>query len=146
MLPAMKLEFNHAMVYVSDVARARQFYVDRLGFRVLEEADGFYARLRSPNSTTTVALHQAEPGVGGIRLYFESKKLDELCAQLAREGVKFDKPPQDMPWGWRHTYLRDPDGHEISLYYAGSKRLQGSPPATARSPRKQKTSRSKGRR
>jgi hypothetical protein len=26
-----------------------------------------------------------------------------------------------MPWGWRHAYLNDPDGHEISLYWAGEK-------------------------
>jgi hypothetical protein len=29
-----------------------------------------------------------------------------------------------MPWGWKHAYLDDPDGHELSLYWAGKKRLQ----------------------
>ena len=29
-----------------------------------------------------------------------------------------------MPWGWRHAYLNDPDGHEISLYWAGENRMQ----------------------
>lgn len=128
----MKLDFNHAMVYVSDVAEARRFYVERLGFRVVEEAEGFYARLRSPGSTTTVALHKREPGVSGIRLYFEAPNLDAFCARLAKQGVRFDKEPQDMPWGWRHAYLRDPDGHEISLYLAGRKRLQTSRPRTSR--------------
>ena len=28
-----------------------------------------------------------------------------------------------MPWGWRHAYLDDPDGHEISLYWAGPNRM-----------------------
>ena len=30
--------------------------------------------------------------------------------------------PRMMPWGWRHAYLNDPDGHEISLYWAGENR------------------------
>jgi hypothetical protein len=29
-----------------------------------------------------------------------------------------------MPWGWKHAYLDDPDGHEVSLYWAGAKRLK----------------------
>ena len=29
-----------------------------------------------------------------------------------------------MPWGWRHAYLNDPDGHEISLYWAGENRMK----------------------
>jgi hypothetical protein len=33
--------------------------------------------------------------------------------------------PQDMPWGWRHAYLKDPDGHPLSLYRAGASRTLG---------------------
>jgi hypothetical protein len=29
-----------------------------------------------------------------------------------------------MPWGWRHAYLNDPDGHEISWYWAGENRMK----------------------
>ncbi len=123
----MKLDFNHAMIYAADVERAKQFYAGVLGFRVLEEELPFYVRLQSPGSKTTLALHKAEPGAAGLRLYFETAKLDELCAGLAKKGVKIDKPPADMPWGWRHAYLRDPDGHEISLYRAGAKRLRQAP-------------------
>jgi hypothetical protein len=32
--------------------------------------------------------------------------------------------PKKMPWGWTHAYLNDPDGHEVSLYSAGQKRLK----------------------
>ena len=38
-------------------------------------------------------------------------------------GVELDQKPADMPWGWRHAYLRDPDGHRLSLYRAGADRL-----------------------
>jgi catechol 2,3-dioxygenase-like lactoylglutathione lyase family enzyme len=60
----------------------------------------------------------------GLRLYFEIRQLDALCAHLAAQGVPFLQMPKDMPWGWRHAYLRDPDGHELSLYWAGQKRFK----------------------
>jgi uncharacterized glyoxalase superfamily protein PhnB len=61
---------------------------------------------------------------GGMRLYFEVKELDSFCKRLEASGVKFSQMPKVMPWGWKHAYLDDPDGHEVSLYWSGSKRLQ----------------------
>jgi catechol 2,3-dioxygenase-like lactoylglutathione lyase family enzyme len=122
------IEFNHAMVYVRDLAQALKFYEERLGFRLIEQHAEFYARLRSPKGGTSIALHKAGQGeqvaAEGTRLYFEVKELDKFCAKLEGSGVKLSKQPQMMPWGWRHAYLNDPDGHEISLYWAGKKRFQ----------------------
>ena len=42
-------------------------------------------------------------------------------SENGRQGAELPKP---MPWGWQHAYLEDPDGHEISLYWAGAARLQ----------------------
>lgn len=129
------------MVYVSDLEQAKRFYVDLLGFKLLDEAPGFYVRVQSSGSQTTLALHKREPGATNIRLYFESEKLDALCAKLKRSGLRFDKEPEDMPWRWRHAYLRDPDGHEISLYHAGAKRLRRSLPRRAASAKRRKAAR-----
>ena len=62
----------------------------------------------------------------GIRLYFEVKSLDAFCKRLAASGIVFSQKPKVMPWGWRHAYLNDPDGHEVSLYWAGAQRLRSS--------------------
>lgn len=126
------LEFNHAMIYVTDLRRSLKFYRDRLGFEVIETYPGAYARLKSPKGKTTIALHLLEKGKKlapeseGVRLYFEVRELDDLCRELSKKKVVFDQMPETMPWGWRHAYLRDPDGHEISLYRAGRKRFQAS--------------------
>jgi catechol 2,3-dioxygenase-like lactoylglutathione lyase family enzyme len=125
------MKFNHVMVYVSDVAKAVDFYAGTLGLVVIEDmiAHG-YARLRSPDSDTTIALHGLNEGntadAPGIRLYFEVERLDEFCKQLEARGVIVKQPPREMPWGWRHAYLDDPDGHEVSLYWAGEQRLRRS--------------------
>jgi catechol 2,3-dioxygenase-like lactoylglutathione lyase family enzyme len=131
------MNFNHAMIYSRDVAQALTFYRDRLGFILLEEfvhhGMTVYARLQSPGSDSTIALHLLERGAtlqtGGVRLYFEIRDLDRAVKRLEKAGVQFTKLPAMMPWGWKHAYLNDPDGHEISLYWAGKKRLQKAKPA-----------------
>ena len=130
----LALTFNHAMVYTKDVGTALRFYAGQLGLKLLEdfrpEGKSVYARLKSPKGKGTVALHQLRPGeelhTGGVRLYFEVKNLDRFCERLASAGVQFAQKPKVMPWGWRHAYLNDPDGHEVSLYWAGAKRFRPS--------------------
>jgi catechol 2,3-dioxygenase-like lactoylglutathione lyase family enzyme len=127
-----KLSFNHAMIYVKDVSRALGFYRDMLGFKLIEdfkfENQPVYARLRAPGGDGTIALHMAGPGApmasDGVRLYFEVGDVDDFCHKLQKKGFYITQMPRMMPWGWRHAYLNDPDGHEISLYWAGEKRMQ----------------------
>ena len=129
-----KLTFNHAMIYVKDVSRALGFYRDLLGFKLIEDFryDGVpvYARLSAPGGDGTIALHQAGPGASlvseGVRLYFEVRDLDDFCRKLVRKGFYITQMPRQMEWGWRHAYLNDPDGHEISLYWAGEMRWKKS--------------------
>lgn len=127
--------FNHAMMYVRRIEPALRFYRDRLGFRLIEsfqlQGRAVYARLRSPRGNSSIALHLPEGKdkrntKSGIRLYFEAKNLERLCARLKKSGVKFSQMPKMMPWGWTHAYLKDPDGYELSLYWAGAKRLRKS--------------------
>jgi catechol 2,3-dioxygenase-like lactoylglutathione lyase family enzyme len=128
-MPRFPITFNHAMIYTADLDRALRFYGQALGFETVDSYPGAYARLKSPAGSTTIALHVLEEGqridssTEGLRLYFEVQDLDALCEALRSEGVEFDQMPQTMPWGWRHAYLRDPDGHQISLYWAGEARL-----------------------
>lgn len=127
-----KLTFNHAMVYTANVERALRFYRDLLGFKLVDEfrheGISVYARLRAPGGDGTIALHLAGPGTPlsseGVRLYFEIQDVDNFCHKLQAKGLYIPQAPRMMPWGWRHVYLNDPDGHEISIYWAGENRMQ----------------------
>ena len=127
-----KLTFNHAMIYCKDVERGLAFYRDLMGFKLIEdfryEGKPVYARLRAPGGDGTIALHMAGPGASlaseGVRLYFEVRELDDFCRKLMQKGFYITQMPRMMPWGWRHAYLNDPDGHEISLYWAGENRMK----------------------
>ena len=124
------LQFNHVMIYTTKLVLASKFYRDMLGFQVVDSYPGTYLRMKSPTGSTTIALHAVDPGqemnsrTEDLRLYFEVEGLDAFCKTLHKKGVKFRQMPKDMPWGWRHAYLADPDGHEISLYWAGEARLK----------------------
>jgi catechol 2,3-dioxygenase-like lactoylglutathione lyase family enzyme len=127
-----ELTFNHAMIYVKDVERGLNFYRELLGFKLIEDfhyqKKPVYARLRAPGGDGTIALHQAGPensvSSDGVRLYFEVRALDDFCRNLQKKGFHMTQLPRMMPWGWRHAYLNDPDGHEISLYWAGENRMK----------------------
>jgi catechol 2,3-dioxygenase-like lactoylglutathione lyase family enzyme len=127
-----KLSFNHAMIYSTDVERGIRFYRDMMGFKLIEdfrhEGRPVYARMRAPGGDGTIALHLAGTGASvasdGVRLYFEVRELDAFCASLQRKNFYITQMPRMMPWGWRHAYLNDPDGHEISLYWAGENRMK----------------------
>ncbi len=129
---ARPLEFNHAMVYARDVERALGFYTGLLGMKLVDEfrheGKPVYARLRAREGEGTIALHLAGPGAPtaseGVRLYFETPDLDSFCRTLQQKGVYFIQLPRTMPWGWKHAYLNDPDGHEISLYWAAGSRMK----------------------
>jgi catechol 2,3-dioxygenase-like lactoylglutathione lyase family enzyme len=126
--PAAGIDFYHAMVYVSDVGRSVRFY-QQLGLEVVEERPG-YARMRCPSGVGTLALHEPDAGSNrsvsapGIRLYFEVRDLVAFCETLVARGIVLDEAPRLREWGWTHAYLKDPDQHELSLFWAGQARLQ----------------------
>ncbi len=130
-MPQKPAELNHVLVYCDDVGKSVRFYRELIGMRLIKQSET-YARLYSPKAKTTLGLHSRDVhasdrrrrGMGDIGLYFEVDDLDARCRRLKRRGVKFTQGPKDMPWGWRHAYLKDPDGHEVSLFTAGPERLK----------------------
>ena len=60
----------------------------------------------------------------GVRPYFEVRELDNFCRNLQHKGFHITQLPRMMPWRWRHAYLNEPDGHEISSYWAGENRMK----------------------
>ena len=111
----MKLEL--IAVPVSDVDRAKAFYVDQVGF----DADHDHAvsdeirfvQLTPPGSACSIAIgkgltQRSEPGsVEGLQLVVED--VEAARAALAEGGVEVSEV-QDFPWG-RFVFFADPDGN-----------------------------------
>ncbi|TDD86696.1 glyoxalase [Actinomadura darangshiensis] len=103
-------------VPVSDVDRAKAFYVDKLGFnadhdhQVSEELR--FVQLTPPGSACSIALttgaHQMEPGsLDGLQVVVTDA--DAARAELLKRGVEVGEV-QEFPWG-RFVFLQDPDGN-----------------------------------
>lgn len=121
------MNLNQVTVPSSDVARSIEFY-RRLGLILIVENLPRYARFECPEGESTFSVEKrAVPIAGnGPVVYFECQDLDETVSRLKAQGVEFDSDPQDQPWLWRESTLKDPDSNQICLFSAGVNRK--SPP------------------
>jgi predicted enzyme related to lactoylglutathione lyase len=103
-------------VPVSDVDRAKAFYVDKLGFnadhdhRVSDEIR--FVQLTPPGSACSIALttgtHQMPPGsLDGLQMVVADA--DAARAELVERGAEASEV-QEFPWG-RFVFVQDPDGN-----------------------------------
>jgi catechol 2,3-dioxygenase-like lactoylglutathione lyase family enzyme len=112
---------QHLNLRVADLARARAFYEDVLGFRasfakgdtVWLDAGGDLLGLSEVAGAPPSAAHGAEH-FGFI--VAERGDVDAWVAQLAAHGVRPEKGPYDRSDG-RSVYFRDPDGHLVEIFW-----------------------------
>ena len=107
-------------VPVSDIDRAKEFYVDRLGFTadfdVSMDADNRFVQLTPPGSACSIVLDRnftkMQPGsLEGIQVVIPDA--DEALAKLRAVGVEA-QGVIDQPWG-RFVFFSDPDGNGWAL-------------------------------
>ena len=117
------MDLNQVTIPTLSVEKSIEFY-EKLGLKPIVKAVPHYARFELPEGSATFSLHHVEelPKGEGIYLYFESERLDELVNDLVKEGIEFDELPEDRSWLWREARLKDPDGNQLILYYAGENR------------------------
>ncbi len=111
----MKLEL--IAVPVSDVDRAKAFYVDQAGFTAdhdhTVDEDIRFVQLTPPGSACSITIgkgitRRSEPGsVEGLQLVVED--IETARAALVEGGIDVTEV-QDFPWG-RFVFLSDPDGY-----------------------------------
>jgi predicted enzyme related to lactoylglutathione lyase len=114
----MKLELM--AVPVSDVDRAKAFYVDQVGFNADHDfpvSDEMrFVQLTPPGSACSIAIGkgivEGEPGsVKGLQVVVQSA--DTAHDELAARGVDVTEV-QEFPWG-RFVFFEDPDGNKWSV-------------------------------
>ena len=118
------MRLNHVTLTITDVDRSAAFY-SALGLVLIVHEPPRYARFRCPDSDETLSVEvTGEPRLPArAQLFFECSDLDRTVANLKARGLRFEQDPIDMSYLWREARLRDPDGHDIRLYYAGDNRL-----------------------
>jgi catechol 2,3-dioxygenase-like lactoylglutathione lyase family enzyme len=117
------MNLNQITVPSLDIEKSISFY-QTLGLQLIVKSD-HYARFVCPDGTSTFSVHLTEElRIGaGISVYFECENLDEQVNELIQKGIVFDELPKDQSWLWREAYLKDPDGNQLILFFAGENRL-----------------------
>ena len=105
-------------IFVSDLARATEFYRDSLGLPVTKQGS-FGAEFFEDGTRIGVhpAVHaDAKALVGrhtGITLYVSG--LLHYCGELHERGVRFITEPTQQAWGVM-AMVADPDGNVLALW------------------------------
>lgn len=105
---------------VSDVAKAKTFYCDVLGLKLLFDAGPNLAFLAAGSVRLMLSTPQGHGEVGkNSTLYFKVADLPAVYAAIVARGAKSERAPQltaKMPdhdlW---MAFLRDPDGNLVGL-------------------------------
>ncbi len=118
------MNLNQITVPSLDLEKSIPFY-EKLGLKLIVKSLPNYARFECPNGTSTFSIHQTTelPKGDGIYVYFECDNLDEQVEQLKNDGILFELEPTDQRWLWREARLKDVDGNQIILFYAGENRV-----------------------
>lgn len=118
------MNLNQVTVPSLNVKKAMLFY-KKLGLKLIVKALPNYARFLCPNGNATFSIHLAEniPKENGIWVYFECDDVDEKVERLLKKGIVIEEMPENKSWLWREARLKDLDGNQIILYYAGQNRV-----------------------
>jgi len=114
----MRLEL--VQVPVSDIDRAKAFYVEKVGFNADHDhqvTDALrFVQLTPPGSACSIALtsgaHQMTPGsLAGLQMVVDDA--ESARQELAERGVAVSDV-QEFPWG-SFVFFQDPDGNGWAL-------------------------------
>jgi len=122
--PFFSLQF--VQVFVRDQERSLQFFIDKLGFRLISDvrfASGMrWLHISPPDGTASLALMQVEPNNPNSRqpgqsspVTFFTEDFHRKYKELCDRGVKIVIPPQSPAWGGTFCRFEDPDGNPFDM-------------------------------
>ena len=119
---------HHIAVISSDWEKAKEFYIEKLGFALIREvyrpAQDDYLRMLSLGETTLELFIRPEapqrvnnPEARGLRhLAFRVEDAEAAAAWLNRRGIETEPIREDLVNGGRFTFFKDPDGLPLEIH------------------------------
>ena len=107
-----------------DVAKAREFYLDYLGFTLDFEhrfGDNFPLYMGVSRDACTLHLTEHHGDVcPGSHIRIETHDIGALAAGLAAKDYRYAKPgaPTETPWATRELSITDPFGNRLTFTQA----------------------------
>jgi methylmalonyl-CoA/ethylmalonyl-CoA epimerase len=115
----VKLEgIGQIAIYVTDLARSKEFYGQTLGLAHLFDA-GSMSFYQCGGVRLLIGASDKPVATGGVILYFRVADINQACAALSGRGGEIVQQPQLVARMPNHdlwlAVLNDPDGHPIEL-------------------------------
>ena len=119
------VRLDHMSLPVADWRRSRNWYRDRLGFKVEFEIPERDTVAMVDDADLTIFLANGQPLAGpGLGFAIQVDDVEAKHAELAAAGVAFVHPPMKVVWGYGAELL-DPDGYRLQLWDETSMREKG---------------------
>jgi glyoxylase I family protein len=119
---------HHIAIIASDWEKAREFYVEKLGFELIREVYrpeiGDYLRLLTQGDTTLELFIKPDypervtnPEAKGLRhLAFHVEAIEPAVKWLNEMGIETEPIRVDKVNGGRFVFFKDPDGLPLELH------------------------------
>lgn len=119
---------HHVAIIVSDYKKAKEFYVKKLGFKVLREnyredrADYKLDLQMGDCELEIFAVRNAPerlsyPEACGLRhLAFRVEDIEQTVKELNEKGIETEPIRTDLFTGEKMTFFKDPDGLPLELH------------------------------
>ena len=119
---------HHIAVICSDYAKAKEFYIDKLGFTLEKEfyrpANNDYLRMLRLGETVIELFIRPDaptrvnnPEAMGLRhLAFRVEDIEPAVKWLNDMGIETEPVREDPYNGGRFTFFKDPDGLPLELH------------------------------
>ena len=118
---------NHAVLYVSDVARSLDFYQKAFGFKVVDRMGDQAVFLRAEHTENhhdlalmSVGASAARPGPGSVGLYhlaWQVATMEDLTAMAVRLSEMDALAGMSDHGVSKSLYAKDPDGIEFEVMF-----------------------------
>lgn len=123
---------HHIAIIASDLQKAREFYIDKLGFQPIrenyrKERDDWKIDLRPGSGEDAVEIELfvepnppqrvSRPEACGLRhLAFKVDSVEETVRELEKKGIACEPIRTDDYTGKKMTFFFDPDGLPLELH------------------------------
>ena len=117
---------RYASITVTDIDQAIDFYVNKLGFRVLVKmalpAGNQFVMTAPPEGGSNLVFSLPLPGRNHTptsAISFETADAAATHDELRSKGVEFSRAPSETPWGGVEAMFVDPFGNSFMLQQGG---------------------------